>query len=867
MLAETGKAAVIHPTGTGKSFIAFKLCEDHPQDKVCWLAPSEYIFRTQQENLKKTGAAVPENIFFCTYAKLAAMSGAEIAALAPDLIILDEFHRAGAEVWGRAVNQLLDANPNVPLLGLSATNIRYLDNQRDMADELFGGYVASEISLSEAIVRGILQAPKYVLSVFKYQQQLDEFEARIARARSKPARDRAEEYLQALRRALELSDGLDEVFRRHMADRSGKYLVFCANREHMQQMLALVPEWFGKVDADAHVYSVCSDDPETSKEFQAFQADSSRHLKLLFCIDMLNEGIHVEDVSGVILLRPTVSPIIYKQQIGRALSAGNGRRPVIFDVVLNIRNLTSISALREEMDDLVAWYREHGMADAIVNDRFELIDEVRDCLELFDQLNSSLSATWDRMFEAAERYYQQHGDLLVPRSYCTEDGYSLGCWVRTQRENYLAAPRVISAKHIARLESIGMCWQVCAGQWEKTFEAVRSYYLKNGSLNDMKKNAKALSDWLTRQRQKYRQGLLTPEQADKLASVGIVWSQDEAWNASFAAAKEYARSYGNLDIPAKYVTPEGLKLGAWYRAVRTAYKNGRLPEERAQMLQAIGAEWMPLKERTWRSYYEKAKQYALSHGDADIAVSYQCEDGTKLGSWASAQRSAYAKGKLPAEYIQLLEEIGFCWQRFDSRWEAGCRAAEEYYALHSSLDVPGSYVTPEGFPLGRWLGTQRTRMSQHKLAPERAEKLTQLAMRWDVFDAAWEEGYLHAKSWHTANGTLAVPSGCVCDDGFKLGAWLTRQRTAYKSGKLPADKISALEEIGMCWSPADEKWQDACHHAREYRNLLGNKKWSSAYVSPDGHKTGEWIRAQLRQDAGNNLSAARRSELVELGFI
>lgn len=38
---------------------------------------------------------------------------------------------------------------------------------------------------------------------------------------------------------------------------------------------------------------------------------------------MLNEGIHVDDVDGVILLRPTVSPIIYLQQIGRALSAGN----------------------------------------------------------------------------------------------------------------------------------------------------------------------------------------------------------------------------------------------------------------------------------------------------------------------------------------------------------------------------------------------------------------------------------------------------------------------------------------------------------------------------------------------------------------
>mgnify|MGYP002556083230 FL=1 len=42
MLSDTGKAAIIHPTGTGKSFIGFKLCEDHPDKTICWLSPSEY---------------------------------------------------------------------------------------------------------------------------------------------------------------------------------------------------------------------------------------------------------------------------------------------------------------------------------------------------------------------------------------------------------------------------------------------------------------------------------------------------------------------------------------------------------------------------------------------------------------------------------------------------------------------------------------------------------------------------------------------------------------------------------------------------------------------------------------------------------
>lgn len=52
MLDSVGKAAVIHPTGTGKSMIAFKLVETHPNALFLWLAPSNYIFHTQQENLQ-----------------------------------------------------------------------------------------------------------------------------------------------------------------------------------------------------------------------------------------------------------------------------------------------------------------------------------------------------------------------------------------------------------------------------------------------------------------------------------------------------------------------------------------------------------------------------------------------------------------------------------------------------------------------------------------------------------------------------------------------------------------------------------------------------------------------------------------------
>ena len=229
MLKATGKAAVVHPTGTGKSYIGFKLCERFPNKTICWLSPSEYIYKTQLANLKEDSDGwQPENVKFFTYAKLMLMNDSALSAIKPDYIILDEFHRCGAEMWGEGVDRLLEMYPNAPLLGLTATAIRYLDNQRNMVNELFDGNIASEMTLGEAIVRGILNPPKYVLSVFAYQEDYKRLESRVRHTKSKATRDQAEQYLEALRRALEKADGMDVIFDKHITDRTGKYIVFCS---------------------------------------------------------------------------------------------------------------------------------------------------------------------------------------------------------------------------------------------------------------------------------------------------------------------------------------------------------------------------------------------------------------------------------------------------------------------------------------------------------------------------------------------------------------------------------------------------------------------------------------------------------------
>lgn len=721
MIEQTGKAAVIHPTGTGKSFIGFQLCVDHPDKRICWLSPSEYIFKTQMENLRAAADGhVPDNIIFYTYAKLMLMSSEDMALIEPDYIILDEFHRCGAQMWGSGVQMLLERYSQVPLLGLTATNIRYLDNQRDMADELFDGNVASQMSLGEAIVRGILNPPKYVLSAFSYQKDLEKYQKRIRSVKNKAARDESEKYLEALRRALEKADGLDEVFRKHIADPSGKYIVFCANKEHMDEMIALASEWFCKVDKSPNIYSAYSEDPETDSAFASFKADSSNHLKLLYCIDMLNEGIHVEDVDGVILLRPTISPIIYKQQIGRALSAGKKKNAVIFDIVLNIENLYSIGAIEDEMQAAITYYRSLDIDYQIVNEQFQIVDEVCDCMELFEKLNSSLTASWELMYHYAKCYAEENGDLEVPKRYVTEEGYSLGSWLRTQRLVRAGKTSgILTEVQIQLLDQIGMRWESTRDvAWDRYYAAAKRYYEEHGDLlvgiSDDKTDGVALGRWIAQLRTYRKSNIqstyLTPERIAALNAIGMVWDvPDYLWERNFAAAVEYHRKYGNLEVPADYVDDNGIRLGKWVRNVRLGIKNGNarrlLTAVQVRRLDELGMNWGGKYSAAWDKAYAAACRYKKEHGNLRIPVAYTTKDGIALGRWIRRQNA----DKLTETRKAKLDAIGMVWEKKDP-WMEKFQLVKSYYDQYGHTKMPADYVV-EGVWLRRWLSEQIARLT------------------------------------------------------------------------------------------------------------------------------------------------------------
>ncbi len=718
LMNETGRAAVIHPTGTGKSFIAFKLAQEHPDSKILWLAPNGYIFRAQAENLRKvlkkdagkeaedTVREILKNITFMTYTKLM-MCGDEISDIRPDYIVLDEFHRCGAPEWGNSVEKLLGFYPEAKLLGLSATNIRYLDNRRDMADELFDGNVASEMTLGEAIAENILPAPKYVISMYSYKEELKRLSKKVEKEQNPELRRQNEKLLERLRRSLGDAEGLDKVFARHMEGRRGKYLVFCAGKEHMDEMLAQSREWFRLIDEEPRIYAVYYDNPETGREFEEFKADESDHLRLLFCIDMLNEGVHVDDLDGVILLRPTVSPILYLQQIGRGLSAqgakdgsereekdsyernekdsyeiadkdGSNRHPVIFDIVNNFDSLSAVDALAGELEEAFALIPCTGGERSGFCGSFQIIDELRDCRKLFKELTKNLSASWEIYYAAAGEYYRKAGNLRVPAAFVTDRGLKLGSWLKTQR-------RVYSGKVYGRL---------------------------NG------------------------------EQVKRLEAIGMVWDDTavQNFNQGLEELEIFIEKNKNADVPARYVAESGFPLGKWIGNIRAAYKNNRLSDEKIGKLNHLGMVW-DVREYRWNMNYNAAKAYYGEYGDLKIPYDYVTKDGLCLGRWISDQIRTYnglksRSAPLTEEQIKKLETIGIVWKnKYEDNWDRKYEMAKAYYEKYGNLNISSTYII-DGIDIGKWVNTIRLKMSNPAssnmtLSEERISRMNEIGMEWD----------------------------------------------------------------------------------------------------------------------------------------
>lgn len=245
MLEVSDRACVVQPTGTGKFVIIAKLVQDNPKMRFLLLGTNEYMFADQMANLADFAPGfTPENLQFMTYAAAMVAARNEVAAPKCDVIIADEFHHCGAPEWGKGVQYVIESNPEAKVIGFTATPIRYSDNGRNMADEMFEGNVASSMELEEAWLRGILPIPKYIIALYDAPKELGELKVSIDKVHEKKKHSKFVKKYEELRRSLQDADGIDRIIAKHLKKRDGKVIVFCPREAKLNEFMLLSHTWW-----------------------------------------------------------------------------------------------------------------------------------------------------------------------------------------------------------------------------------------------------------------------------------------------------------------------------------------------------------------------------------------------------------------------------------------------------------------------------------------------------------------------------------------------------------------------------------------------------------------------------------------------
>ena len=326
------RVAVVQPTGSGKSLLMAKLIDDNPDSRFFVLSTSHKINDQFKSELDEK---MLDNLECNIYWNMPNMKQEVMESLQPDYIFLDEMHRALAKEWSKGINVLLNMYPDAKVLGLSATPIRYLDKCRNVAEELFNGNLACDMSLSQAILDGILPMARYVCGVYSYEKDTESLNKKIEKScNSDEEKKELLKELKILKENLDRGHGVSDIFKKYVVSGNEKFVVFLKNTTHLRIMKSVIEKWFLDAGFTVRLYEVHSKNTDKDKEFRAFTEDTEDGIKLCLSVAMVTEGIH-GDIDGVIMLRETMSPNMYFQMIGRAFACGKKTIPLIFDLVAN----------------------------------------------------------------------------------------------------------------------------------------------------------------------------------------------------------------------------------------------------------------------------------------------------------------------------------------------------------------------------------------------------------------------------------------------------------------------------------------------------------------------------------------------------
>jgi hypothetical protein len=406
-----------------------------------------------------------------------------------------------------------------------------------------------------------------------------------------------------------------------------------------------------------------------------------------------------------------------------------------------------------------------------------------------------LTNSWDAYYGALQLFYERHGHCNVPRSFTTDNQLRLGGWCGLQR--IMARKGTLAPSRRADLEALNFDFEPRASSWEKAFNALVNYHQIHGVANvpfgHVTAAGFALGTWCSDQRKAFASGSLSTDRERQLRTLGFSFRViDDTWNANLELLKAFVREHGHSAVPGG--TPGAFKtdLGSWVQNQRQRHDDS----EKRALLEEAGLRFDTSFQQTWENAFATLLQYRDLFGNCSPKLSYVTPDNFKLGEWVSNQRQRKKSGLLEQSRVTRLESVQFVFDVEQAAFDRGMRALLDFREVHGHCDVPRSYQTSEGFNLGSWCSSIRSRLGLPSYMEQRAS-LAAVGFIFNLPEHRWNQMYEAACEYQTSTGAQSVPVKYVSPGGLKVGVWLSRQKALISTDKLPAESVAKLKKARL----------------------------------------------------------------------
>ncbi|HFK5562278.1 TPA: Helicase associated domain protein [Elizabethkingia anophelis] len=793
ILETENRVCIVHPTGTGKSLIIAKFIIENPKARCLFLSPNVFIFK----EIKKHIQGNISNVDFQTYQYF--LFNDIKLFIDYDYIFLDEFHRVGAPEWNKQIEDLLMFNPKSKIVGTTATHIRYLDDERNMAEELFRGNIASYMDLGTSIEKGIHKKPIYVSALYNIRAIIDDTQYKLERNN----RAKELERLKSRRIIWEESSGIDYIIKKYLTPERKKILIFCKSVEHINYVEEVVKPVLSKFYNSKVAYHTVHSTLGTSKTSKIFTAFEHGEIpQIMFVVDMFNEGIHVKGIDTIMMFRDTISPIIYFQQIGRCFSVGQTQNPLIFDFVNNFNIKSSVHSITQNFyNDFEEHNENHYFKKR--NLIIDFYDESMDFQKFIKGF--SYTKTWEDFYEEVKVFITEHGRLPDVKEIP---------WISTVRHAY--KNNKLSEEEIRLLKELGQNFfeqKVVWDKWDHAFYRFKIFY----EANDRVPTGVEMP-WVNAQRKAYNREDLSSERVQLIENIvpDFFEGLKLTWEESYELFVNFINKNNRI--------PTRIEM-LWVDAQKTFYRNNKLSEEKVKLIEDVAPNFFKVKQKlNWEDYHKLFADFIMKNN--------RLPSKTEL-PWVNLQRNLYKANMLSNKKIKLIEElVPDFFVPENITWYKQYDKLEFFYQKNDRLPKRNEM---------KWLSLQIQDYKEGKLSKEKIRILE--SMDADIFihsslDAQWEERYNKLKTFKEKYNRLPNRSE---------NTWLHTQKFVFRKGRLSAEQIKLLTNVDSTFTETqsiEDTWMNNYDKLMQFVNENGKLPSSKEY---------RWLKALRRKYSQNEL--------------